>query len=267
VISVGRGNLKNLDVTMAPVPPLVEFSETAWVKSAAGARIAPMEFLLNSLRSHFPTEYDRNQQTREQAMKTALRRVLSEAVPDLTFLDSIKIREAGRILTDIDFIAVERSTGSVLLFQLKHQDRYGADMRRRTNRSAKLKEETSGWLEVVRKWLQNTSAADKASVLRFPKGTVPSELRILVLTRHFAHVLADVDMQDDCAYATWMQLEDALARLRLSHQQPLSLLQVFNTLRDFMTHKVINIVTADTDDTFHVRSLAYRIRQVETQDL
>jgi hypothetical protein len=262
VCSTGRGNLKNLDAMMAPVPPLVEFSETAWVKSSAGARIAPMDFLLNSLRTNFPTEYDRNQQTREQAMRTALRRVLSEKLPGLTFLDPIKIRDGKRILSDIDFVAAEPGTGTVMLFQLKHQDHYGADIRRRTNRSSKLKQESERWLDVVRNWLQQTPPAEIASALHFAKAAPPSEVCIVVLTRHFAHVLAELDVRNDCAYATWMQLMDALARLKHGQAEPISLQHLFRILQDYMTHKVINTTMNETDDTFRVRSLTYRVRQV-----
>jgi len=262
VMSVRRDNLKILSSTMAPVPFLVEFSKSAWAKSTAGAQLAPMEFLLNALRFNFPAEYDRNQRTREQSMRAALKRLISQSFSGIIFIDAIKIRDKHRVITDIDYIAVEPESGTVLLFQLKHQDQYGADMRRRSNRILKLREEVAGWLDSVRQWVQRTSREDIASAFRLPKGISLQKIRMVVLTRHFAHALSELDMRDDCSYATWMQFVDALTRIDLQQNDTPTFLGLFDILQNYMSHKIANIVTADTDDVFHVRSLSLRVRQI-----
>jgi hypothetical protein len=74
VLSVRRDNLGIMSPTMAPIPFLVEYSDTAWVTSVASVQIGAYAFLLNSLRHCFPVDYDTNQQTREGSMQKALRR-------------------------------------------------------------------------------------------------------------------------------------------------------------------------------------------------
>jgi hypothetical protein len=263
VMSVRRDNLDVLHSTMAPIPFLIEFSDSTWAQSNAGAQIAPMDFLLNSLRVTFPADYDRNQQTREKSMQRALRRVLSEALPEISFLDAVKIRGDGRILTDIDFTAIDEISGNVILFQLKHQDRYGADMRRRSNRLSKLKQEVSDWLETVRRWVRDTPLIDIASTLQLSKGAQPKQVYIVVLTKNFAHILSEIEMSEDAAYATWVQFIDALTRIKLDRTRQASVQYLFETLQQYMSHRVVNILTNDTDDMFKVRSLEYRIRQTE----
>ncbi|RXT18743.1 hypothetical protein B5P46_28015 [Rhizobium leguminosarum] len=262
VMTVRRDNLKILEPTMAPVPFLVEFSDSALIKCCACAQIGPMDFLLNSLRYNFQKDYDRNQQTREQSMRLALKRIISEIIPDLTFIDAVKIRKDGRILTDIDCVVIEPSSGAVLLIQLKHQDHYGADIRRRSNRSGKLKKEVASWLNTIRDWAQTTARPEMSSALRLAKTVPIHEIRMLVLTKHFAYSLSELDMLDDCAYATWVQFVDAITRIHNDKHKTPTLLELFSVLRDTMSHKAANIVTVDSDDVFHIRSLKFRIRQI-----
>ena len=65
VLSVRRDNISILSSAMAPMPFLIEYSETAWITSTAAIQIGAIDFLLNSLRHNFAVDYDRNQQTRE----------------------------------------------------------------------------------------------------------------------------------------------------------------------------------------------------------
>ena len=85
---------------------------------------------------------------------------------------------------------------------------------------------------------------------------------MVVITRHFAYALSELDMRDDCSYATWMQFVDALTRIDLQTDKTPTLLRLFDILQNYMSHKIANIVTAETDDVFHVRSLSFRVRQV-----
>jgi hypothetical protein len=50
-------------------------------------------------------------------------------------------------LTDVDFIAIDEADGTVIFFQLKYQDHYGMDFRKRSSRGARLRGETENWLK------------------------------------------------------------------------------------------------------------------------
>lgn len=166
VLSVRRDNLEIMSPIMAPIPFLVEYSDTAWVTFVASVQIGAYPFLLNSLRQCFPAGYDRNQQTREGSMQRALRRFFDDYLPGLTLIDNVGITRAGRRVTDIDFAAVDKRDGTVMLFQLKHQDPYGGDIRRRSNRAERLRSEVTHWCYQANLPHCSTHGLRKAAAIR-----------------------------------------------------------------------------------------------------
>ncbi len=94
-LSVRRDNLSVLHSTMAPLPYLIEFSDTTWIQFGAGVQLGGVDFLLNSLNHNFPDDYSRNQQTRETSMQRALQRIINDYIPGLIYVDSFKIRRSN----------------------------------------------------------------------------------------------------------------------------------------------------------------------------
>jgi hypothetical protein len=260
VLTLRRDNLELLSHSMAPLPYLIEFSDTAWVKCVSGVQTEGMEFLLNSLRHNFPVEYDRHQQKREGSMQRALRRMLEDFIPDLRFIENVKIRSESRTLTDVDFAVVEESSGWVLLFQLKHQDHYRADMRRRSNRGSRLKQESAHWLDTMRAWLATTPSNEIRAALRLKSSSSGQTHRLVLLTRHFAHFLRDLDLGKDATYATWMQLYDALNRMR-AEGRAFSLQSLFEILEAYMSHVMVRPRELHVLEKYDLGTISYRIRQ------
>ena len=152
------------------MPFLIEYFDTSWITSTAAIQIGAVDFLLNSLRHSFTVDYDRNQQTRESSMQRALRRLLNNYLPGLKLVDNVKIRRDGHTLTDIDYAAIDEADGTVVLLQLKHQDHYGGDMRRRSHRASRLRKEVDRWLTSVRAWIAEEDATTINSALHLRKG-------------------------------------------------------------------------------------------------
>lgn len=261
VLSVRRENVSILSSTMAPLPFLIEYSDTSWITSPAAVQIGAVEFLLNSLRYNFPREYDRNQQAREGSMQRALGRLLSESIPGLICIENIKISHESKILTDIDYAAIDEKNGTVILFQLKHQDHYGADIRRRSNRSNRLRKQTDSWLASTRSWIAEIDSTTFNSSLRLKKNVIFKRVYLVVVARHFAHFLASADLREDAAYATWIQLFDALNRLR-TEERPRTLTGLFEVLQQFMSHRMAKGFKLDSLDSYHLPRISYRIRPV-----
>lgn len=250
---------------MAPIPFLIEYSDSAWVTSVASVLTGAYSFLLNSLRHCFPADYDRNQQTRERSMQRALRRFLDEYLPGLVLVDNVGVTRNGRRVTDIDFAAVDPEDGVVVLFQLKHQDPYGGDMRRRSNRAKRLRAEVAHWLGATRTWLAEEPGALRRA-LRLGSGVKRGQVHLVVIAKHFAHFLSTADLRDDAAYATWVQLLDALNRQR-SGGGPQSLRGLFDILQRFMSHKMASGYAYDLQDSYHLPGLSYRIRPAASDEI
>lgn len=209
VLSVSRQNRELLDRPGAPVPPLVQCSGDHVVNILSGADQNILLFLLNSLQHRFPKDYDRAQGDREGVMQRSIARVMRTALPNLDFRGNVNLRLGGKVLTDIDLVAVDPSSGQVILFQLKHQDHYGADFATMLSRTNRLNQQVGGWLSKVREWLRAASLSEIRATLRLPATVLDPQISLIVVTRHFAHSLRDVVNADGATFANWTQLVTA----------------------------------------------------------
>lgn len=214
VLSIGRRNRALLDRPGAPVPPLVRCSDGHVIKLLSGANADIMLFLLNSLQHSFPRDYDRAQREREGVMQRGVERMLSAALPGLQFRSNIKLRRGGKVLTDLDLVAIDPSTFRVVLFQLKHQDHYGADLATMQARTGRLNRQVGDWLLKVRGWLAAADPSEQRATLRLPSAADRPAVSLMIITRHFAHSLRSVVDGGDAAFPTWSQLAAATTRMR-----------------------------------------------------
>jgi hypothetical protein len=210
VLSISRTNLDLLDRPGCAVPLLIQCSGQHVIRCLLGAREAPVQFLLDSLRRHFPREYDRNQQTREKAMQVAIERILTSSLGGLEFQRNIKVRSSGRHLTDIDIVVIEPATGMICLCQLKHQDLYGADLHSRHVRTTRLQEQSASWLAAIDAWQAEVGDAGILASLKLPKSFPLSAIRRVVIAKHYAYPLKHVADREDVAYGTWAQFVNSV---------------------------------------------------------
>ncbi len=213
-LSVSRRNLALLDRPGAPLPPLIQCSDDHVIRPLAGATgDQVMLFLLNSLQHNFPKEYDRAQRAREGVMQRSVEKAIRSVLPTLEFRGNIKLRQAGKVLTDIDLVIIEASGDRVILTQLKHQDPYGDDLAAMLARTGRLNQQVGDWLRKVRSWLAAASTAELCATFRLPARATRPEISLLVLTRHYAHSLRLVVTEFDATFSNWNQLVTAIARL------------------------------------------------------
>ncbi|MGF6872726.1 hypothetical protein [Paraburkholderia sp. MM5477-R1] len=215
VLSVSRKNTALLDRPASPLPMMVQSSDQSFIRSITATRLNPMQFLLNSLRHHYPRDYDKRQQSREKSMQTAIKRVMDDAFSGLAYLENIKIRLGGRELTDIDLVVMEESTGAVFLCQLKYQDIYGADLRSKHARTTRLRDQTIRWLTSLDEWIEAVGEAGVRASLRLPRRFPTLRVYRLVITKHYSFPLKDVAHKVDTAHANWLQLFNSIELLKL----------------------------------------------------
>jgi hypothetical protein len=231
VLCCSRGSSVLLGAPGAPVPLLVQTSDRAVIKCLTGAHSEPVRFMLESLRHHFEKDYDINQQGREASLQRAVQRVLGEAYDSLDYRLNVAARLDGKELTDIDLVILEKSTGIVILCQLKHQDLYGANVHARRIRADRLKAQIVDWLAALDEW---TSALDDSGLqdsLRLPRGFPPQRVFRLILSRHFSYPLKGIIPDDDTVYANWMQLVNAIELTKRKYPER-DLGHLLGTLRD-----------------------------------
>lgn len=206
VLSCGRHSLDLVSAPGSPTPLIVQCSDRGFIRCLSGARSEPVRFMLEALRLRFPTDYDRNQCSREASLQKAVKRILGNSFNGLDFVDNIKIRSKGKILTDIDLVVIEKATGIVLLCQLKHQDIYGFNLHAERTRGGRLVEQVQGWLAAVDGWLKNIGQEELRSALRVRNNTTRLQPYRLVIAKHYAHQLKEIAVLRQALYANWPQL-------------------------------------------------------------
>ena len=211
VLALSRCNCSMLARPHAPLPYLVKVSDTGVVKLIGGAQSEPVHFLLHSLRHHFPKEYDKNQQQREGSFQRALEALLDRAFGGLEFRTNVKVRRDRRVLTDIDFVVIDRSLGLLVLCQLKYQDLYGADIIAQSSRTRRLCEESIKWLDGMSDWVSDVGQSGLKSALQLEHGFEVKRVSRLVLSKHFAHPLGGIRTKENFSYSNWLQLINAIS--------------------------------------------------------
>ena len=231
VLSIGRENIELVDRPGCPLPPLVRYSEKGVTRCQAGAHADPVGFLLDSLRQRFPREYDRNQGLREESMQRAMKRELDGVFSGLEYRENVRVKARGRVVTDIDLVAAEPHSGTVLLVQLKHQDPYGMDVHAQHQRTERLKRQVSRWLEVTGAWLDGMSRAEVAEALRLGSAFSLGNLHRVVVARHYCYPIGEIAREDDVAFGNWYMFYNAVAIVRERGGDP-TLSDLVQALRD-----------------------------------
>lgn len=185
VLSCGRSNTSLVDAPGSPLPLIIQSSEAGHIRCLTGAHSEPVRFLLESLRCHCPKEYDNHQRSREASMQRAVRRVLDDTFNDLEYRENVTLRLRGKALTDVDMVVLEKSTGLVILCQLKHQELYGSDLNAKRIRVDRLKKQIKDWLEKLSEWVKDVGVKGVRESLRLPREFPEPSLYQLVISRHF----------------------------------------------------------------------------------
>lgn len=219
VLSARRDNIDILKPNGAPIPMLVEFSDTSVFRCLAGAQENPIQNLLNGLRYHFPSDYNTNQQTREASLQRAIERVLRGSFDGLAFKRNVVLKDQGRDLTDIDLVVAEEKSNTVLLFQLKSQDSYGSELGARLNRSKRFAEESRRWVGVTKKWLSRTGVHESRTRFGMNHSPDAPKTYLVVLSRFFAHFGFEEDTPTDVTYCTWYQFFNAITKIETRYGQ------------------------------------------------
>lgn len=215
VLSISRRNTSLLRRPASPTPLLIQCSEHHFIRCLTGARASPMEFLLESLRHHFPADYNRNQQSREESMRAAMKRVLNNGFKELKYLDNIKLRSEGKLLTDVDLVVLEERTGTVLLCQLKHQELYGEDFISKHNRGTHLRDEVARWLAAVDVWVASVGEAGIRSSFRLAKTFPSPSIYRVIVSRHQGYPIKSLAQRADTAYSNWAQFFNSIELLKV----------------------------------------------------
>lgn len=228
VLTYGRENLNLIDPPGSPYPLSIKCSESGVIRALFGAHSEPVRYLLESLRFHFPKDYDKNQAAREASLQRAVRRVIDETCKDIEYLENVRMRVNGQVISDIDLVALEKSTGTMVFFQLKHQELYGAEIHSKAIRNDRLKKQAMDWMRAVELWVSDSGIEGVVKALQLPKFWAQNARIIqVVVSRHYAYALRGIVEGERSAFANWLQFFNAAQLAQEKYKFP--------TLKDLLS--------------------------------
>lgn len=199
----------------APLPPLIRTAPDHVLMSVAGCLDEPFQFLLWRLRHQYTADWDRAVDEREQTFRNELYESLTSTMPDrfVTLPRGVKVREKGRVVTDIDAVIFDKATGELGLFQLKWQDPFGASLTRRASSAKNFVPVAERWVAAVSDWVASRGTEDVAAALGIPRRQRRAvQPRLFVLGRLAAHFSEFQAPDRRAAWGTWPQVMNLVAR-------------------------------------------------------
>ncbi|WP_152524683.1 hypothetical protein [Novosphingobium lindaniclasticum] len=165
------------------------------------------------------------------------------------------------MLTDVDLAAFDPIYGDLMLFQLKHQDTPGPDLKAENSRMPRFLRECTEWLDVVADWLGTADETTLRNAFRLPRGAKISRVRKLIVARHHAYPLAGTSIDENTAYATWMQFYNA-GQVMIARQGNLrSMNGLYAILREHVVRAPVRHHHEVQPKRFRLHDLEYEIVQ------
>jgi hypothetical protein len=181
--------------------PLVQASTETLILPTYGIDINPFLFLLTDLRFRYESEWFKVANNRERRWVAEMERLFREP-RWLARGGSLRLREDGRDLTDIDFAAYDTEANELALFQLKWQQPVGLDNRGRRSAGKNLLQESNRWIATVFSWLEQHGVGELMGRLGCSYPCSP-RVRLFVLGRYYAHLSGFHDRDDRAVWSDW----------------------------------------------------------------
>lgn len=263
-IALTRSNIALAVRPHAPLPVVVEFASSSIVKLVCG-RARQMEFLLDSLKSRYPRDYSTNQRSREASLQRALTAFFAEHFPGAICRTNVKLRQGGRVLTDVDLVVYDPQYGDLMLLQLKHQDCHGPDIKAANSRMPRFLHECVTWIAVATAWVERADLTTLRNAFRLPRNATVTRIRKLIVARHHAYPLAGAAIGEDVAYATWMQLYNA-GNVMVARQGDFRTINgLFSLLRENVVGAPVRYHEDEEPMRFRLPGLEYEVIQQDAE--
>jgi hypothetical protein len=166
-LTLRASEAEGLPATATFYPPLIiDLQNGYFLRPASGITHNPFHTAASMLAWRDPESWSRFMDTREELMRDEFY-ALFQGVRYARVDGNVKVRNGARIATDIDAAILDRTTGELLLVQLKWQDHLTNDFRKFRSKARNLVEGLNKWTDDVLAWLGRESLQGVAKSLRF----------------------------------------------------------------------------------------------------
>lgn len=188
-------------------PALIQVGNGRVLSPVWGCTSHPFRFMLDELKRKYRSDWDRAVDKREAMFRQEIYSLFNSS-RFLKLDRNINIKIGGSVVTDIDALIVDRSTGVLGIFQLKWQDGFGNSMRERESKKRNFQKTGNQWVERVNQWLSGNSISEICRLCGFYEVNVErvNEIRVFVIGRNAAHFSGVGNLDPRAAWGTWYQL-------------------------------------------------------------
>lgn len=216
VLGISPSDVAQLNsVPDCPQALLIRGGDQCWHKPVFGGLNNPFPWVNRKLQRMFRSDWDRAVNLREAAFRDDLRALFPEP---RFFMPSKprRLRDGGRVLTDIDAAIFDRQTGTLAVFQIKWQDSFENSLTERASRQRNLVKEGNSWIEIVSNYCAGLSGNERALQLGLPKDMASSAkaMCLFVLTRNGAKFSGGEAQDNRAAWFSWIDLLKSCHALR-----------------------------------------------------
>ncbi|MCW0435288.1 hypothetical protein [Xanthomonas sacchari] len=180
--------------------PVVRTSREFSMLPMYGLELNPFLFLWTELRRRYEKEWFEAANRREARWIAEMEQIF--VASGWSCLGGVKIKDGGRILTDIDFVACDEKSGGIILFQLKWQQPFTIDHKIRRNNASNLIEEGNRWIAGVIEWME--AGGVETLKARFSlKDNAKNLVHLIVLGRYHAHFTGAAKCDSRAIWCDW----------------------------------------------------------------
>ncbi|MCZ0811869.1 hypothetical protein N5A93_06470 [Roseovarius sp. EGI FJ00037] len=197
------------DMTWAPI---IRSSVHHYILPVYGLEINPFLFLLKDLQARFQKDWFRAANNREQRWLADLNQLFAGNRWQINDRN-LKLREGGKTVTDIDYIAYDREHDQLAIFQLKWQHPVGMDNRARRSAGKNLVSQGNDWVERVLSWLDRNGLAEFGRRAGFSI-SADTKVYLFVVARYNAFFSGFSSRDDRAVWADWNHL------MRVRYENP-----------------------------------------------
>lgn len=189
------------------IMPFVAVSKRQVVFSVVGALSGIYAFLLGELSRKFPKDWSKNISERESQFRKDIFKLFDDDLY-IKIDRNLPIQYYGKTLTDIDGCIIEKETNQIVFLQLKWQEQYGDNIRRRQSRMQNFLNETNKWIDDMTEWLKKSDKMKLASMLGLKEKQIDlDKVTLLVVGKHSVHFSGNEKQDDRAEWALWLQLQ------------------------------------------------------------
>lgn len=204
-ISINEKNCELSKSKKLKCAPFIKISKNQYLQSIAGLADSPYDFLLCNLREKYSKDWDRNAMNRETTFKSQLYSLFGNGFSFIKH--NVKIEIKKKVATDLDAVIIDKQSGEIAFFQLKWQDPTSDSIQSLSSKSKNYNISTKKWIEIVQKWVNESTVDTIASILGINKKYVRKEkIFLFVLGRNHGNYSGARPVDKKAAWLQWYQL-------------------------------------------------------------